>query len=142
MLLFEANGLYMMAYVHIKRLLSGKDGELNGELKLSLWARVVAGASANVVAWAVLFPLDTVRSVQQSGPPGSHHRPTGLLCSVRRLVAEGGWRRLYRGYSFTLLRAGPVAGVILPAFDGLLYAFEGGEGEGAGANGVSGHMKH
>jgi len=40
-------------------------------------------------------------------------------------VAEGGWRRLYRGYGFTLLRAGPVAGVILPAFDGLLYAFEG-----------------
>ena len=126
--LFEANGLYMMAYVQMKRVLGCREGEL------ALWARVVAGASANVLAWAVLFPLDTIRSVQQSGPPGSHHRPpSGLFCSARRLVAEGGWRRLYRGYGFTLLRAGPVAGVILPAFDGLLYAFEGGPREGGGS---------
>lgn len=123
--LFEANGLYMSAYVQMKRVLAGREGELR------LWARVVAGASANVLTWAVLFPLDTIRSVQQSTPPGSHHQPpAGLVCSARRLVAEGGWRRLYRGYGFTLLRAGPVAGVILPAFDGLLYAFEGRHREG------------
>ena len=126
--LFEANGLYMSAYVQMKRVLAGREGELR------LWARVVAGASANVLTWAVLFPLDTIRSVQQSTPPGSHHQPPeGLVCSARRLVASGGWRRLYRGYGFTLLRAGPVAGVILPAFDGLLYAFEGRHREGGGA---------
>ena len=79
--------------------------------------------------------------MQQSSPPGSHHRrpPAGLVCSARRLVAEGGWRRLYRGYGFTLLRAGPVAGVILPAFDGLLYAFEGRHREGQG--GGRGHER-
>ena len=107
-----------MAYVSIKRWLGCAEDEL------TLWARVAAGASANVLTWAVLFPLDTIRSVQQAGAVGSP-RPEGLLGSARRLVAEGGWWRLYRGYGFTLLRAGPVAGVILPVFDGLLMAFEG-----------------
>ena len=45
----------MSAYVQMKRVLGGREGELR------LWARVVAGASANVLTWAVLFPLDTIR---------------------------------------------------------------------------------
>lgn len=118
-LIFESNGFYMTVYVAIKRQLGCREDEL------TLWTRVVAGSSANVLTWAVLFPLDTVRSVQQAGTAGSQRATEGLLASARRLLAEGGWRRFYRGYAFTLLRAGPVAGVILPVFDGLLFAFEG-----------------
>ena len=44
--LFEANGVYMMAYVQMKCVLGCREGEL------ALWARVVADASANVLAWS------------------------------------------------------------------------------------------
>ncbi len=50
--------------------------------------------------------------------------PKGTFACGRALVAEGGIRRLYRGYGYTLLRAGPVAGIILPAFELLLDFFE------------------
>jgi hypothetical protein len=32
-------------------------------------------------------------------------------------VREGGVQRLYRGWLLTILRAGPVAGIILPSFE-------------------------
>ena len=44
--LFEANGVYMMAYVQMKCVLGCREGEF------ALWARVVVDASANVLAWS------------------------------------------------------------------------------------------
>ena len=41
----------------------------------------------------------------------------GTIECARRLHAEGGVLRFYRGFWPTMLRAGPVAGVILPAFE-------------------------
>ena len=38
-----------------------------------------------------------------------------------RLYKDGGVGRFYRGLGFTVLRAGPVAGVLLPTFDLTLY---------------------
>ena len=38
-----------------------------------------------------------------------------------RLYRDGGVGRFYRGLGFTVLRAGPVAGVLLPTFDLTLY---------------------
>ena len=38
--------------------------------------------------------------------------------------AEGGVRRFYRGYAYTLLRAGPVAAAIMPMFEILLPHLE------------------
>ena len=48
----------------------------------------------------------------------------GMLECARMLVREGGVARLYRGCGFTLLRAGPVAGVLLPLFDIMLAALD------------------
>ena len=47
----------------------------------------------------------------------------GELCNVKKnktLVAADGWGRLYRGYVLTIVRAGPVAGIILPCFEVVL----------------------
>ena len=116
----QANGIYMATYFYCKRQLETRTGEAP---ELPLWARVVSGAFANFVTWGVVFPLDAIRSVQQAAPPGSPP-PPGLLGSARALLREGGVGRLYRGFGFTLLRAGPVAGVILPLFDLALMALE------------------
>ena len=44
----------------------------------------------------------------------------GVVGCARRLVREGGVGRLYRGYGYTLVRAGPVAGILLPCFEVVL----------------------
>ena len=118
----------MIQYVAAKRWLSGHSAD---DAPLPLWARMVAGASANVLAWAIIFPVDVIKSTQQSMPlqgqalPGNRGYPDRFLECARQVVAEGGgYRSLYRGFGYTMLRAGPVAGVILPFFDISLEAFE------------------
>lgn len=40
-----------------------------------------------------------------------------VLATARATFAEGGVLAFYRGISMTLLRAAPVAGVVLPVYD-------------------------
>ena len=84
----------------------------------------------NIAAW---YPLNTVLHVQQSElPPGLAHtsaappRPRGLsgTATARALLAEGGLPRLYRGIGYAVLRAGPVAAVIMPCFELVLPRLE------------------
>ena len=74
-----------------------------------------------------------VKSIQQSPPPGSESHLGARGCGgvvgetiacARKLVHDGGVRALYRGYWWTLVRAGPVAGVLLPCFDITLALLE------------------
>lgn len=44
----------------------------------------------------------------------------GLLQTGRALLAEGGPQRLYHGFGYAMLRAGPVAAVIMPCFELIL----------------------
>ena len=144
-LVFEASrGGYMVVYECFKTALSstkaaGREGGGVGEVTLSLGGRVAAGAGANVLVWAVMFPVETVRNVQQGEaakalvvgsserqPPQQHlHVPRGAIACACNLVREAGVRRLYRGWLLTVLRAGPVAGVILPCFELVLPILEG-----------------
>ena len=104
---------------------------------LPLWARIIAGGGANVLNFAVLYPLNTVWLVQMAElPPALRMQPQpqpqpqrpraghGLLATARAMHSEGGIRRFYRGYGWTLLRAGPVAAVIMPCFELLLPILE------------------
>ena len=84
----------------------------------------MAGAAAGVLSWAVIYPVDVVKSTVQSRAPG---QPSlGALATTRALLRDGGIARLYRGVGFTLLRAGPVAGLQLPLFDIVLAALRDG----------------
>ena len=133
-LLFETSrGLYMIAYAVLKR---GLDHHLNterrAEFHLPLWARTAAGAGANVICWSIMYPVDVVRSVQMAqaatfGGKDSLKREStsGAISCARDLVRQGGVSRLYRGFAATLVRAGPVAGIILPCFELVLPWLEG-----------------
>mmetsp|Transcript_38433 Transcript_38433/g.127281 ORF Transcript_38433/g.127281 Transcript_38433/m.127281 type:complete len:289 (-) Transcript_38433:73-939(-) len=121
--LFESTrGGYMLAYCLLKQALT-PSGSAKGEPPL--WARTAAGAGANVVTWCVVYPIDVVRNVQvahaAAHPAG---QAPGWLACVRALLREDGPARLYRGYALTILRAGPVAGVILPTFEVVLPYLE------------------
>jgi len=111
--------------------------EADGSL-VPLWVRSCAGAGANLICWGVMYPVDLVRCTLQAVPatapttapttapatapaaamPESGRRVVaGALECARRLHAEGGVRRFYRGFWPTMLRAGPVAGAIMPTFE-------------------------
>ena len=94
---------------------------------LPMWARLLAGAGANIINFSFWYPLNTVLLVQQSelptglrlkyGSPAFAEPPRGLLHTGQALLAEGGSARLYRGFGYAMLRAGPVAAVIMPCFE-------------------------
>ena len=117
-LMESSRGFYMVVYSLFKRELAPK-GHERGELPL--WVRTLAGASANVVSWGVMYPIDVVRNVQQARAavePGKV--PADALTCARNLLSQGGVGRLYNGYTWTMLRAGPVAGILMPCFEVVL----------------------
>lgn len=97
---------------------------------LPTWARFFAGGGANVLNIGLWYPLNTCLHYEQSDLPVSLRRQVGagvqpgpqagsrgLQATARRLLAEGGVARFYRGFAYAMLRAGPVAAVIMPCFE-------------------------
>eukprot|EP00929_Paragymnodinium_shiwhaense_P099976 TRINITY_DN61938_c0_g1_i1.p1 TRINITY_DN61938_c0_g1~~TRINITY_DN61938_c0_g1_i1.p1 ORF type:complete len:288 (+),score=45.85 TRINITY_DN61938_c0_g1_i1:89-952(+) len=99
-------GFYMATYVGAKRCLGLSDD--SGSYAL----RILCGSSAGISAWVAAYPMDVVRNNLQS----SDERKSGFRCA-REIVARDGFRGLYRGLGFTVLRAGPIAAVTLPTYD-------------------------
>ena len=80
----------------------------------------MAGAVAGMAAWILIYPLDQVKTSLQAAAPGSGRESAAGVAT--RLYREGGVRRLYSGMGFTVMRAGPVAGILLPIYDYTLAA--------------------
>ena len=106
--------VYLGVYHLAKRALRSEDGTE------SVGLRVASGALAGCTAWTTIYPVDVLRSRIMALAAGDA-AASGLVASTAQEVyRSGGARAFYRGISMTLLRAGPVAGVLLPVND-LLY---------------------
>lgn len=104
-----------------------------GEASEPLERRVAAGALAGCTAWSSIYPVDVLRSRIMAGAGrggggdggarGGGEAGGGVVrAEAVRLYRSGGARAFYRGIGATLLRAGPVAGVLLPVNDLALEA--------------------
>ncbi|CBH18381.1 mitochondrial carrier protein, putative [Trypanosoma brucei gambiense DAL972] len=69
----------------------------------------VAGCTASMVTWALLYPLDTVKTIVQA-------RCVGTLAVVELLQRESPLV-IYRGLGVSLLRAGPISGVSMVVYE-------------------------
>jgi solute carrier family 25 carnitine/acylcarnitine transporter 20/29 len=87
-----------------------------------LYQRIVAGALAGISGWLVIYPLDVIKSRLQADAlsPGLNKYASMTDC-FRVSYRQGGVRSLYSGLGFTLLRAVPVASVILPCYDATYF---------------------
>ena len=75
------------------------------------------------MGWISIYPLDVLRTRIMSGLTAPPADGSGLVATaVRECLKEGGVRAFLRGIGPTLLRAAPVAGVVLPVYDGM-YAW-------------------
>jgi solute carrier family 25 carnitine/acylcarnitine transporter 20/29 len=114
-LILESFGraVYMTTYAYSKRAVESS-GYDNNELG---W-RVACGATSGVVAWTSIYPLDVLRSRLFS----SGEQQDGIVTSFKMLQKEGA---MFRGLGFTLVRAAPVAGVVLTCYDVVLDVIRG-----------------
>jgi hypothetical protein len=89
---------------------------------VTMGERMMCAAIAGVTCWAIIFPADTLRNRlynQKSSAAGTQMlSTTEMMQSMYR--HEGGLRPFYRGFSLTVLRAGPVAAAVLPIYDSVL----------------------
>ena len=107
-------GVYMTTYFGAKKLIT-----TNGYDETELGWRVACGATSGIVAWTAIYPLDVLRSrlYSGSGAGGAGGGGGGMWSLLLSLHREGA---LFRGLGFTLVRAAPVAGVVLTMYDHVL----------------------
>lgn len=86
---------YFATYEIMKKNLSKGD-------ELSLSAVMIAGGSAGMAMWLLIFPIDTVKSRLQS----AEGRPT-IGSVVREINARGGFRAFFPGLGPALARSVP-----------------------------------
>ena len=80
-------------------------------------APATAPATAPTTAPTTALTTALTTAPATAMPESGRRVVVGALECARRLHAEGGVRRFYRGFWPTMLRAGPVAGAIMPTFE-------------------------
>jgi hypothetical protein len=90
-----------------------------GRQPITLGERMVCAAASGILCWSVIFPIDAVRSRLFAQPSALllSGRSATVRGMVRSIYERGGFRAFFRGFSVTVLRAGPVAATVLPIYD-------------------------
>lgn len=124
--------IYVTSYEGLKRSLmaskhSPSDG--NNNISLSLQERMACAAASGILCWSTFFPLDALRSrmyheasrqsklkanAAMMKDSNTKTKTNSILETVRAMRKE---RAFYRGFSISILRAGPVAAAVLPVYD-------------------------
>jgi solute carrier family 25 (mitochondrial carnitine/acylcarnitine transporter), member 20/29 len=105
----------------------GRNPPPNNSANISLQERMACAAASGIICWAAIFPLDSLQSRLYAAAGVPHdgyalmHSPRDSMSSkqllvdtLRQMQEE---RSFYRGFWVTVLRAGPVAAVVLPVYD-------------------------
>ncbi|KAK9808517.1 hypothetical protein WJX73_004007 [Symbiochloris irregularis] len=100
----------LCTYDYLKRKMAGNDKSR----RLSVWERMLAGASAGMFATLVTYPLDTMRLRMAVDP--SVRSFTG---TARALVREGSTGAFFRGIGASLIGIAPYVALELTLFDTL-----------------------
>jgi solute carrier family 25 carnitine/acylcarnitine transporter 20/29 len=119
-------GIYFGTYDRIKRAIchrfgTSSESSQHSDNKRRLAASALAGGFAGSLAWAVVYPMDIIKSRIQTMPL---EKPASIGHVAQTLYASG-WRSFYRGVGITVLRAFPVNGIIFPVYEFSLQQLNG-----------------
>ncbi|KAL7428747.1 hypothetical protein ACHAXM_001396 [Skeletonema potamos] len=89
-----------------------------------LVASILAGGFAGSLSWAIVYPIDLVKSRIQALPLHCKKSDRSIMHIGNTILKENGWRAMYRGFGITVLRAFPVNAVILTTHCELRALFE------------------
>lgn len=126
-------GVYFTTYEYLKRLIIKRNGVnaaveqsnivVNGNDEpasiITVVDRMACAALAGMACWAVIFPFDTIRSKMYAKAALLPNRDVCPSCTQLAMETwkKGGFRLFFKGFTITILRAGPVASVVLPIYD-------------------------
>ena len=107
-------------YEQLARLISNYRAENHGTGSLTPGLRLVAGATAGIIAMSSTYPLDMVRgrlTVQDVG--GAEAKYRGIWHAARTIVAEEGAVALYKGWVPSVLGVIPYVGLNFAVYESL-----------------------
>ncbi|XP_022192299.1 mitochondrial basic amino acids transporter isoform X2 [Nilaparvata lugens] len=101
-----ASGLYMLLYVRVLECFPEK----------SMLGILIAGANAGIWSWAVVVPVDVVKSrIQADNAQSPKYK--GMWDCVKKSYKEDGARVFVRGFWVTVLRAMPVNAAVFFGYE-------------------------
>ncbi|KAJ7746780.1 mitochondrial carrier protein RIM2 [Mycena maculata] len=104
-------------YERLKRLTAGTEGKGG----IQEWAGMLASAgTAKCVASLITYPHEVIRTRLRQPHVNGVVKYTGLIQTLRLVIAEEGARRLYGGLSAHLMRVVPNAAVMYSIYEGIL----------------------
>ncbi|KAH9074851.1 mitochondrial carrier protein RIM2 [Lactarius deliciosus] len=104
-------------YERLKRLSAGNEGKGG----LQEWAGMVCSAgTAKCVASLITYPHEVLRTRLRQPLVNGHKKYTGLVQTIRLVIAEEGARSMYGGLSAHLMRVVPNAIVMYSIYEGIL----------------------
>lgn len=114
--------IYVTTYEGLKRSLANSNSSSSNSStsSLSLRERMACAAASGIVCWATFFPLDALRNrmyhaaAAKQGGATTATATNAIVDTIRTMRNE---RAFYRGFSISILRAGPVAASVLPVYD-------------------------
>ena len=90
--------IYFAVYNYLKEKTLQKKSEIN------LFESFTYGALAGSSAWVFIYPQDRIKTHVQA----LQERKLGLIGGFKEILQDGGYRGLYRGFHFALMRAIPL----------------------------------
>lgn len=87
-------------------------------------ASILAGGVAGSLSWAIVYPIDLIKSRIQALPLDCSKNERSTMQIGKNILQESGWKALYRGFGITVVRAFPVNAVILTTHSELRRFFE------------------
>lgn len=87
---------------------------------ISMAGRMASAGVAGMVSWTLIFPLDVLRNrlFASSSSCVQQQQESAWRLAQRIYHGQGGGlRAFFRGYGISLVRAGPVAALVLPIYD-------------------------
>eukprot|EP00887_Chlorella_sp_A99_P006193 scaffold3.g6193.t1 len=96
------NGAYFAGYELTKQWMARSQG-LASPTDLGAGSLMLAGGVGGASFWAFVYPMDVIKTRLQTQNV-FNPQYSGILDCTRKLLAEGGWRSLFRGFGPCMLR--------------------------------------
>ncbi|RHY27952.1 hypothetical protein DYB32_006411 [Aphanomyces invadans] len=111
-------GVYFYVYeATLRHLQSQRANGLKSNPTQDAASMLFAGGCAGVVSWAIIYPLDVVKSVIQSLPTTAPKSDLSLPRQAKLLYSVHGLRIFTKGLGTTMLRAFPVNAVTFYVYE-------------------------
>jgi solute carrier family 25 carnitine/acylcarnitine transporter 20/29 len=124
-----AFGLYFVSYDYLKDVANeyiannmdvvptAPDSPTNNDHSHTWMASAFAGGCAGCITWALVYPVDVIKTHIQTSPLNTPLRELSMFRVGQSIIQRYGIRYMFRGLGVTLIRAFPVNGTIFPVYE-------------------------